>query len=219
MSDAVNISEDVSGNERPAGRNPDVKKMSVVSPGKTFEDIVSDENRKEIEELASRQIINGKTEYSYEPGATMTRAEYAAIVTRGLGLPLKSSPVFSDVTGDDWFYYYANTASSYGIVKGVSETCFNPYGTLTREEAAVMTARAAKLCGLDTGMDALQARDILSGFTDYVKVSDWALLSMAFCYDRGIIPDDEMEIMPAKAASRSEIALMLYNTLNSAELL
>lgn len=219
MSDAVNISGDVSGNERPAGRNPDVKKMSVVSPGKTFEDIGSDENRKEIEELASRQIINGKTEYSYEPESTMTRAEFAAIVTRGLGLPLKSSPVFSDVTGADWFYDYVNTAFSYGIVKGVSETCFNPYGTITREEAAVMTARAAKLCGLDTGMDALQARDILSGFTDYVKVSDWAVLSMAFCYDSGIIPDDEMEIMPAKAASRSEIALMLYNTLNSAELL
>ena len=36
-----------------------------------------------------------------------------------------------------------------GIVNGVGNGKFNPEGTITRQEAAAMVARAAKLCGLD----------------------------------------------------------------------
>ncbi|MDO4481916.1 MAG: S-layer homology domain-containing protein [Bacillota bacterium] len=218
MSDADRPSENEDSRGLP-GKNSDVKVMKVVLPGKTFSDITSDKNRTAIEELASRKIINGKTDALFEPESTMTRAEYAAIITRGLGLQAKISKRFEDVKPGEWFFDYVGTACSYGIVKGVSETCFNPYGTITREEAAVMTARAAKLCGLDTNMDTAQVRNILADFTDCAKASEWALESLAFCYSEGIIPDNETEIQPAKSVTRTEIALMLYNTLDSTKLL
>ncbi len=218
MSDAkkVNVSSDIVGL---AGKNSDVKKMSITSPGMTFADIVGHKDKISIETLASRGIINGKTENSFEPESTMTRAEFATIIARGLGLPQKSSNVFQDVTENDWFYNYAGTAYSYGIIKGVSENEFNPNGTITREEAAVMVTRAAKLCGMDTEMDALSIRDSLAQFFDYVKASVWSRSSLAFCYNEKIMDSSVMDIKPKEAVKRAEIASMLYNMLLSANLL
>lgn len=213
MSDAISISESENQSVGLPDKNSDVKKMSIVNLGKTFEDIKGHTNQTAIEELAARNIINGKTESSFEPQSTMTRAEFATIVVRGLGLPVKSSSIFNDVTSNDWFYDYVNTAYSYGIIKGVSDTEFAPNGTITREESAVMVARAAKLCGMNTNIEAFEARNILAGFLDYVKASDWAVGSLAFCYDNKILPDDAMEINPKEFVTRAEIAQMLYNML------
>ncbi|MDD6736178.1 MAG: S-layer homology domain-containing protein [Clostridiales bacterium] len=217
MNDAVSvgISQDVGL----SGKNPDVRKMNVVSPGKTFADIQGDSNQSAIEELAERNIINGKSENSFEPKETMTRAEFATIIVKGLGLPATNNVVFSDVTSNDWFYSFAGTAYEYGIVSGVSDTEFNPNGTITREEAAAMVARAAKLCGMNTDIEAFAARDILAGFLDYVKASDWAVSALAFCYDNGILPNELMEINPKEAVTRAEIAQMLYNMLSLSKLI
>ena len=213
MSDAISISESENQGVGLPDKNSDVRKMSIVNLGKTFEDIKGHESQTAIEELAARNIINGKTESSFEPQSTMTRAEFATIVVRGLGLPVKSSSIFNDVTANDWFCDYVNTAYSYGIIKGVSDTEFNPNGTITREESAVMVTRAAKLCGMDTNIEAFEVRNILAGFLDYVKASDWAVSSLAFCYDNKILPDDSMEINPKEFVTRAEIAQMLYNML------
>lgn len=218
MSDAkkLNVSLDAAGL---AGKNEDVKKMNILSPGKTFADIVSHKDKTAIETLASRGIINGKTENSFEPESTMTRAEFATIIARGLGLPKKSNAVFKDVTTNDWFYNYVGTAYAYGIIKGVTENEFNPNGTITREEAAVMVTRAALLCGMDTKMDTSFVRDVLAQFPDYIKVSEWSKSSLAFCYNEKILDDSVMEIKPKEVVTRAEIASMLYNTLTSANLL
>jgi len=218
MSDAkrLNVS---SGATELAGKNADVKKMNVINPGKTFADIVGHKDKTAIEALASRGIINGKTENGFEPNSTMTRAEFATIIARGLGLPQKRSNVFQDVTENDWFYNYVGTAYAYGIIKGVSENEFNPNGTITREEAAVMVTRAASLCGMDTEMDALSIRDSLAQFFDYVKVSDWSQSSLAFCYNEKILDDSVMDIKSKEAVTRAEIASMLYNMLLSAKLM
>lgn len=112
-----------------------------------------------------------------------------------------------------------NTAKEYGIVSGISEDLFNPDGTITKEEAAAMAARAAALCGINTDMEAFAARDILAGFTDYVKVSDWAAVSVAVCYDNGIFDDSDITINSKAYVTRAEIAQMLFNMLGKADLL
>jgi hypothetical protein len=75
----------------------------------------------------------------------MTRAEFASIIVRGLGLPGKTSDVFADVPAKSWYAEAVGSAYSYGIVAGTTPTTFNPNGSITREEAAAMVARAAKL--------------------------------------------------------------------------
>jgi len=219
MSDVVFVSDKASQAIGLPDKNTDVQKMDIVSPGKTFADISGHENKAAIEMLAARNIINGKTDIAFEPRSTMTRAEFAAIIVRGLGLPAKSNAKFTDVTENDWFFAFVSTANFYGIVNGVSETEFNPNGTITREEAAVMVTRAAKLCGMNTETEVFEARDTLAEFVDYVKASDWSIASLAFCYDERIFSDAVMEIKPKEAVTRAEIAQMLFNTLSLAKLL
>ena len=200
-------------------KNPDVKIMPVTYPDKTFEDIKGHKNQKEIEALAIRGIINGKTDTIFDPSNTMTRAEFATIITRALGLTTNKASAFSDVKENDWYYSYINTAYHYGIVKGISETEFNPNGLISRQEAAVMVARASVLCGLDTQIDDTDSRDILAPFTDYIQLESWAKQSYAFCFESGIISDKATEILPLNKITRTEVALMVYNMLDISRLL
>ena len=82
-----------------------------------------------------------------------------------------------------------------------------------------MVARAAKLCGMDTDYTTAAARDVLSQFGDYTKCASWAMAPLAFCYDQGILDAGAMNINPTVAIKRCEIAQMLYNMLDKANLL
>ncbi len=202
-----------------AGKNADVKSMPVTKAGATFGDISAHENRLAIEALASRGIIDGMGDGKFAPDASMTRAQFAAITVRGLGLTASGQSEFTDVAAGKWYAPYIATAAKYGIINGVGGGKFAPESTITRQEAAVMVARAAKLCGMDTAMEAAEVRDVLAQFSDYVKSADWARAGLAFCYDSGILDDADLNINAGVAIKRCEIAQMLYNMLGSAELL
>lgn len=82
-----------------------------------------------------------------------------------------------------------------------------------------MVARATKLCGLDTSMDAASVKDMLAQFGDYRGVASWAKEPLAFCYAANILDQSDLNIEPTKAILRCEIAQMLYNMLTAAELI
>ena len=191
----------------------------VTAPGTTFSDIKNHANKAAIEELASRGIINGMGKGTFAPNKTMTRAEFAAIVTRALGLAAKDTKAFTDVPSSKWYAGYIGTANSSGIVNGVGSGKFNPDGTITRQEAAAMVSRAAKLCGLDPSMDEAATKDMLAQFGDYRSVASWAKKPMAFCYSVNILDQSDLNIESTKAILRCEIAQMLYNMLSAAELI
>lgn len=226
MSDAVKrgdfIAEDKPKEQKEPGlpgKNKDVKTIPLTIPGKTYGDIQAHKNQPAIEALAARGIISGYTDGTFKPDATMTRAEFAAIIVKGLGLTAKNNNAFTDVLSTAWYAGYVGTANTYGIVSGTGGKKYNPNGTITRQEAAAMVANAAKLCGMDTDMDKGAIRDVLAQFTDYVKAADWAQPSLAFCYQKDILSQDDMDIRPAAAIKRCEIAQMLFNMLGEANLL
>ena len=218
MGDVVkNTSKPTNVNKSKADASVNVP--GVSAPGTTFTDVKNHANKTAIEALASRGIINGMSKDTFAPNQTMTRAEFAAIVTRALGLPAKDTKAFTDVPSSKWYAGYIGAANSSGIVNGVGSGKFNPDGTITRQEAAVMVARAAKLCGLDTEMDAGATKDVLAQFGDYRSVASWAKESLAFCYYTNILDQSALKIEPTKAILRYEIAQMLYNMLVTAELI
>ena len=205
------------------GKHNDVMPTAVTKPGASFRDIRGSACQTAVEALASREIINGMTADTYDPDATMTRAQYAAIIVRALGLKPDSSysAGFTDVPADSWFSSYVGTASHYGIVEGRGDGVFDPQGTINRQEAAVMTARAAVLCGMDAALSADGIRQYIAQFTDYIQVSKWARESMAFCFKAGILVSDEFDenIEPAQPILRGEVALMVYRLLDKAALI
>lgn len=200
-------------------KNTSIKKKEIKDFYKTFGDIQGHKNRTEIEELAKREIINGKNQDSFEPDSDMTRAEFATIIVRALGISSDIRTSFYDVSEKDWFYEYINTAYAFGIINGISETEFNPDGKITRQEAAVMITRSADLCGISTKTDKSELLNILAGFSDYKEAAEWAEESLAFCFENDILSDEALEIKPYEEITRGEIAFMLYNMLKKAELL
>ena len=219
MGDVVKNNSKPNTNINKSKADPSVNVPDVTAPGTTFSDVKNHANQTAIEQLASRGIINGMGKGTFAPNKTMTRAEFAAIVTRALGLPAKDTKAFTDVPSSKWYAGYIGTANSSGIVNGVGSGKFNPDGTITRQEAAAMVARAAKLCGLDTAMDAASIKDMLAQFGDYRGVASWAKEPLAFCYAAGILDQSDLNIEPTKAILRCEIAQMLYNMLTAAELI
>ena len=182
----------------------------ITPPGRTFADIENHANRRAIEALAAKGVISGRSDTVFDPNATMSRAEFAAVITRGLGLLERNITVFYDVPSDIWFAGFVGAAFYYEIVSGISETEFNPNGTITRQEAAVMVARAARLVGMDTNLNSVEILNILAKFGDYRSAADWALSALAFCYREEILDDYEFYILPMANITRAEIAEMLY---------
>ena len=200
-------------------KHADVQKVPVTVPGTTFSDITNHANKTAIEELAARGIITGYNATSFGPNDTMTRAQFATIVVRGLGLPLTATNNFTDVKAGSWYASYVGTAYSYGIVNGRTVTSFDPEGTITRQEAAAMVARAAKLCGMDTELETYEILNVLAQFGDYIRIGEWARESMAFCYGEDILDQSDLNAEPNRAILRCEIAQMLYNMLVKAKLM
>ena len=219
MGDVTKATTKPSTTVKKGSADASVSVPAVTAPGTTFSDVKNHANKAAIEALASRGIINGMGQGTFMPNKTMTRAEFAAIVTRALGLTAKDTKVFSDVPSSKWYAGYIGTANSSGIVNGVGSGKFNPDGTITRQEAAAMVARAAKLCGLDPSMDEAATKDMLAQFGDYRSVASWAKKPMAFCYSVNILDQSDLNIEPTKAILRCEIAQMLYNMLTAAELI
>ena len=200
------------------GKDPAVQNVPVTAPGTTFEDANLNDHVAAIEAMAARGIVTGYPDGSFRPERTLTRAEFCAMVTAALGLPAESANAFTDTEGH-WASGRIAAAYKYGIAAGTGGGKFNPGGTITRQEAAVMVAAAAKLCGMDIERDAVQIRDTLAVFGDYTKSAQWARKFLAFCYDSGILDDSAVNIEPLKAVTRAEVAQMLFNLLGEADLL
>lgn len=181
----------------------------TVADDSGFADIEKSKYKAEIESLCARGFISGKSATSYDPYSNVTRAEFAAIITKALVLDGGLNK-FSDVSEDDWFYFYVTAAYKNGIINGVSDTEFAPYKTITRQEAAVMCARAVNAADLS-----VSERDILlKRFTDYYLLDNWAVGETAYCIKKNIIDNDRISLNPSESIKRDEAAYMIFNMLN-----
>jgi hypothetical protein len=100
----------------------------------------------------------------FDPNAQVTRAEFAAFLDRLAHAPANTpGPAFTDVPASAWFAPYVSAAVAAGIVDGTSPTTFSPDATLSRQELAVLLARALQLSGSTT-----------LRFTDAGQIASWA---------------------------------------------
>ena len=96
-----------------------------------------------VELLSALEILQGDENGNFNPDNTITRAEFAAVVCRALGLEgsaasAKGATMFKDVAADHWASGYINLASQQGIVNGKGNGIFDPEGNVTYAEAVKM---------------------------------------------------------------------------------
>ena len=211
----------VGGKSGLPGKNKDVK-VPGIKGDVTFPDIWGENAQTcttAVCSLASRGIISGYEDGNFKPERTLTRAEFAALIVRALGLEAKSDAKFSDVPKTAWYARSVAAASEYGLILGIGDNRFLPDGTITREEAAVICARAAKLCGLDTERTDAQIRDTLSVFSDYTTSSKWARAGLSFAVDCNMLDAEAVNLRPKDKTTRAEAAIMLHAMLGAAKLI
>ncbi len=199
----------------------DAEKDGTVKPTPTkvevtFSDIDGNKYKDAILEMASLGFINGMGDNKFAPNDTMTRAQFATIVTKSLKLDPGEETTFKDVPVGKWYTGYIATACKFGIVSGRSADVFDPEGLITRQEAAVMVANAAKTCAMNTALDETAVRNTLAQFGDYMTIAGWAKTQMAFCYANDIYDQSDLDTNPTVKITRGEIAQMLYNMLTKA---
>ncbi len=139
-----------------------------------------------------------------------TRADFAYIAVKIYQKVTNKEPdmtVKHKFTDTDPHSIFINQAYNLGIISGVSETKFDPNGTLTREQAATMLARLATACG-----KTLPSATI-NPFTD--TISTWAKPSVMSCRASNIMNGVSTNTFAPKDTYSTQQALVtmlrLYN--------
>ena len=194
---------------------------SVIYNPIEFSDVSSHWAKTAINDMGSRMIIAGVGNGYYEPDRSITRAEFAAIVVRALGLAQGTTESgFRDVTLSDWFNGYVETATSYSLITGYDSTSYGPNDTITREQAMTILARAMKLTGLSASLTDSEIAALLANYTDGASVSDYAKTSVAMCLKTGVVTGSSPTTLSPKAyVTRAEVAVMVQRLLEKSGLI
>ncbi|KAF5066547.1 S-layer homology domain protein [anaerobic digester metagenome] len=187
----------------------------------TYADVENHWAKDSINNMGSRMVVSGVGNGNYNPDAAITRAEFAAMVVRALGLELgKGTDSFTDIDSADWFKPFAETASQYGIIMGYNEKTFAPNDKITREQAIAMTARAMKLTGKETELSDQELNSILNAFSDAQDVSNYAKKSLGVCLKHDIISGTgNGYLSPKNDVTRAEVAVILEKLLKKSNLI
>lgn len=171
----------------------------------------------DVDFVASRGIMGGSGQAdTFKPSDFSTRAMLAVILHRLEGEPEANAKApFTDLK-QKWYAAAAHWAYESGVVKGSSETTFNPNGNVTRQELVTMIHRYAEFCGLD-----VSERKDASEFPDSGKVAKWALESVEWALAAGLIngrkEGAETLLAPKGNTKRSELAAILHRFITKLE--
>jgi hypothetical protein len=154
------------------GDSPSVAPASSAAPASWAKD--------DVETAISLNLIPGHMCNRY--AENITRQEFCNVlsqVLRAKGLTEadaeEGAAPFSDTADADVVWL-----ASLGIVNGVGNDAFNPSGSISRQEAAVMLKRAAGVLGADeTGAQTV--------FGDIDQVASWAEDALGFVVAKGIM--------------------------------
>ena len=138
-----------------------------------FSDVANGQwHNKAISTMAKLGIVNGRRADSFDPDASITRAEFAAICARFNTKPVENNGSFSDISGH-WAENEIERAAAFGWISGYPDGTFHPDARITRAEAMTMINRV--LCRMPQSES-----DLLDSMVTWPdnKPSDWHYLAV-----------------------------------------
>ncbi|WP_054971902.1 S-layer homology domain-containing protein [Paenibacillus sp. A3] len=210
------VTQTIGGKPTAVLMSPTNSAYGVIKYRKTFQDTAGHWAQADVELLASKLVVQGTSEEHFAPDKDVTRAEFASLLVRSLGLPLSEMAApFKDVQAGDWFYGAVGAAVKAGLIEGFEDGTFQPGAKITREQMAVMIARALKAAG--SAPKAGNAAAALDAFRDKQAVSSWAKEALSQSLDTGLMNGmTESTLEPASHATRAQAAVMLKRLLRYA---
>jgi hypothetical protein len=121
---------------------------AIAFNNKQFTDIADQSIKHAVEVLAAKGIVNGKTETTFSPNDTVTRAEFITLLDRAFELSGDVTNNFTDVSQDKYYYETVGTAKELGIVNGIGNNEFNPNGLITKTQVETIINNTIKSEGI-----------------------------------------------------------------------
>ena len=150
----------------------------------------------------------------FRPDDAATRAETAAALWQLAGKPEPAEAAsFEDVPDGAAWETAVRWAREAGVVNGVSDSLFDPDGSVTREQTAALLYRYA-------APEEAADEAVLTGYADAEQIADWARPAMAWAVQTGLIAGvDGTTLAPEAPVTRAQLAVILqrYATAGTAE--
>lgn len=129
-------------------------------------------HNKAVSTMAKLGIVKGRRADRFDPNASITRAEFAAICARFSTRTVENSGSFSDISGH-WAENEIERAAAFGWISGYPDGTFRPDARITRAEAMTMINRV--LCRMPQSES-----DLLDSMVTWPdnKPSDWHYLAV-----------------------------------------
>ncbi|WP_216624846.1 lamin tail domain-containing protein [Paenibacillus foliorum] len=201
--------EEADGNTYVTMKNTHNSTYAVIQSKKSYDDIKGHWAERNVEQLASKQILNGIANGHFTPDTNITRAEFAALLVNATGmsgqpLSVEESSIFKDVNASEWYAKSVDIAAMKGLVLGYDEHLFKPNALVTREEMAVMILRALQVTGKADKLSEAQLQ-----FNDKDQISVWARKAVAELAQAQIIEGmAENTFVPTDNATRAQAVTM-----------
>jgi copper chaperone CopZ len=164
-----------------------------------------------IEVLASRGIIKGVDDDTFLPSANISRADFAILLVRALGLNADFTVNFTGINETDYFYNETGIAKELGIIKGYSDGTFKPRDYITRQDMIVMADRAMTVANRSVNSGSLFD---IANYLDSDLVADYALNAVTNFVENGLIIGNNQKLKPLDNTTRAEAAVLIYRLYN-----
>lgn len=179
----------------------------VMKQSRGFSDITNHPwARNMLNALYSKGIMANLQPNTFGADDLTTRGEFATLLVKGLNIPLNYDnkvqtyfDVVPNAKTDTWEFKYIETASRAGIITGITEGYFGVEEPITREQAAMMIARALKLKlpANDSKLNATLAKQ----FLDSGRIDPYARPAVQAVYKAKIMDGQSVTTAGSKKAS------------------
>ncbi|WP_193196885.1 glycoside hydrolase family 10 protein [Nostoc sp. MG11] len=186
----------------------------MVSTSTSFSDIQNHWTRRFIEALAGRRIVNGYPDGTFRPNNSLTRAEFAAIITKAFTQVAKQRQYipFVDVPTNHWAAAAIQTAYEKGFISGFPDKSFRPNNRITRVEVLVSLVSGLEIAA-KIKPDPLSALPQI--YQDAAQIPEYGRNQIAIATSAGLVPNfPNIKLLnPNLAATRSDVAVIIYQAL------
>ncbi len=184
----------------------------------TFKDVEKHWSKDYVNDAGSRLIVSGTGNGNFTPDKAVTRAEFAVMIVKALGLKgSQFADNFSDVGKDNPYYSYIYTAYKYGIITGYTNGKFGPNDLITREQSMTMISKAMKIAGINTQL--INTDNLNKYFADSGDISKWAREGAAISVNGGLFVGNKGMLNPKNNVTRAESATVIIKLLKNAHLI
>lgn len=188
-----------------------IGQVSLTDPG-SFPDVQNYWAQAYIGALARKNIISGFPDGTFRPDEPVTRAQFAAIVTKAFptGGQTQAATSFQDVPTNFWAYNAIQAAAKSGFMAGYPNGTFQPSQQIPRVQVLVSLAS-----GLNLGAG---NPSLLSFYQDAAQIPAYATDKVAVATQRKIVvnyPTVNL-LSPNRDATRAEVAAFVYQALVNA---